>query len=454
MRKNQIILNSRDHRKKQTNRFLTILFIGFILAGGLYFLLHQRDVKISGMKFYYFDYQKNELVPVQKNFNASGSQEKAVKLVIEALSTPPEKSELISLIPAYSKIKSVQFQNDLCDIVFDSTILSEQVNTVSKEAAAVYSIVNTLTELPSIQKVKISIEGKKDPFFKRYISISEPLVRLVGPLPRGLNTLLYFYHEGLGSFIGEYREIPATEDQNQLASYIVNQLLLGSSHPKATSYFPGGTKLNKVTIENSVATIDFSKEIRRFSLGAEEELILVNCLALSLTELNTIRRIDFLVEGKEAYTLAGHVKTNQPVSRWYGLKDPQDTVLYFVTKQESMTYFLAQILQQDQKATPNEILLLLLKGPSAEDKENGIITDIPSQSKLSNLIPRENNELIVDISMEVNKYSSAQQEASSLKQVFLTLSENTDFNKVMFYFNGKNMESLPFGTDTSQFFSK
>lgn len=454
MRKNLIILNSREHKKKQTNRFLTVLFIGLIVSGGLYFLLHQRDVKISGMKFYYYDYQKNELVPVQKNFNATGSQEKAVKLVIESLSIPPEKSELISLIPAYSKIKSVQLQNELCDIVFESSILSEQVNTVSKEAAAVYSIVNTLTELPNIQKVKISIDGKKDPFFKRYITITDPLVRLIGPLPKGLNTLLYFYHEELDSFIGEYREIPATEDQNQLAFNIVNQLLLGSSHPKATSYFPGGTKLNNVTINNSIAAVDFSKEIRRFSLGAEEELILVNCLVLSLTELDSVSRVDFLVEGKEAYTLAGHVKTNQPISRWFGLKDPQDIVLYFVTKLESTTFFLAQIQHQDKKVSPNEILQLLLKGPTAEGRENGILTDIPSPTKLNGLIPRENNELIVDIGLEINKYSSAQQEASSLKQIFLTLSENTNFNKVMFYFNGKNMESLPFGTDTSQFFSK
>jgi len=454
MRKNQIILNTREYKKKQTSRFLTILFIGFILIGGLYFFLHQKDVKIAGMKFYYFDYQKNELVPVQKNFKTSGSQEKAVKLLIEQLAIPPEKSELISLIPAYAKVNSVEFRNDLCEIVFDSTVLSEQVNTVSKEAAAVYSIVNTITELPNIQKVKIVIDGKKDPFFKRYIPIFDPLVRLVGSLPVGKNTLLYFYHEPLNSFIGEYREIPFTEDQNQMASYVVNQLLLGSSHPKATSYFPDGTKLIKVTIDNSVATIDFSKEIRRFSLGAEEELILVNCLALSLTELNFVRRIDFLVEGKEAYTLAGHVKTNQPVSRWFGLKDPQDAVLYFVTKLDSMTYFLAQIHHRDQKATPAEILQLLFAGPSAEAKENGVVTDIPTQTKLNKLIPRENNELIVDISLEVNKYSSAQQEASSLKQIFLTLSENTDYYKVMFYFNGKNMESLPFGTDTSQFFAK
>lgn len=454
MRKSQIILNSREHKKKQTSRFLTIIFILFIAIGGLWLLFHQRDVQISGMKFYYYDLQKNELVPVQQSFSLSGSPEKAVKMVIEHLSLPPENSELVSLIPSYVKIKSVQIQNDQCDLVFDTTILSEQVNTVSKEAAAVYSIVNTLTELPNIQKVKMVIDGKKDPFFNRYISIEDPLVRLVGPLPKGYTTLLYFYHEGLGSFIGEYREVPATENQDQMASHIVNQLLLGSSHPKATAYIPGGTKLNQVRIQNSVATIDFSKEIRRFSLGAEEELILVNCLALSLTELNFIRRIDFLVEGKEAYTLAGHVATNQPIARWFGLKDPQDSVLFFVTKQESTTYYLASIIHQKQKLTPTEILNMLLKGPSAEEKENGYTTDIPTQTKLNSLLPRENNELIVDINLEVNKYSNVQQETSSLLQIFLTLSENTDFKKIMFYFNGKNMESLPFGTDTSQFFSK
>lgn len=454
MRKNQIVLNSREYKKKQTNRFFTILFILFIAIGGAWFLLHQRDVQISGMKFYYYDSQKNELVPVQKSFSSSGSPEKAVKMVIDNLSLPPENSELISLIPSYVKIKSVQIQNDLCELVFDTTILSEQVNTVSKEAAAVYSIVNTLTELPNIQKVKIGIDGKKDPFFNRYISIEEPLVRLVGPLPKGYTTLLYFYHEGMGSFIAEYREVPATEDQNQLASHIVNQLLLGPSHPKATAYFPGGTKLNQVKIQNSIATIDFSKEIRRFSLGAEEELVLVNCLALSLTEINSIRRIDFLVEGKETYTLAGHVATNQPIARWFGLKDPQDSVLFFTTKHESTSYYLASIIHQKQKLTPTEIINLLLKGPTAEQKENGIVTDIPTQSKLNGLLPRENNELIVDINLEVNKYSNAQQEMSSLKQIFLTLSENTDFKRIMFYFNGKNTESLPFGTDTSQFFSK
>lgn len=448
-----IILNTREYKKKQRSRFFIFLFlIGLLVVGG-YFLLHKKDIKLHASKLYFYDSTKQELVPINRDISLNGTMEKVIKLLLDNLSRVPDKSGFTTFIPAYARIKSATMNNEICTITFDPTILTEQIDSVVKESATVYSIVNTLTEIPQIKKVKIIIEGKKDPYFKRYISIQDPLVRLTGQLPKGMKTLLYFYHTPSDTYIAELREIPLSSEEKEEATHIINQLIIGPTQTDLNSFIPSGTKVLKTTIENGICTIDFSKEIRRFSYGAEEELTMINLIALSITELPSVERVGFLIEGKEIYTLAGHASVNKPIQRWYGTPD-HNCILYFTRKTDQVSLYTPSFRIIPDKPDPTKVLTLLLNGPTAKEKENGIISDIPSGTKLNGINPRENNELIVDLSIELNKFSNAQQEENFLRQIILTLYESTSFRKVMIYINGKNMESLPFGTDISKFLSK
>jgi germination protein M len=453
MRHAGIILNTKEYNKKQRSRFLVLFLVVAMLAVITYFFLHQKDVTINTSKLYFFDSAKQELVPISRKIELNGTMDKIIKVLIENLSLVPEKTSYLTYIPAYTKVKSVSMNNEVCTVTFEPTILTGQIDSVLKESATVYSIVNTLTEIPQIKKVKIVIEGKKDPYFQRYVSIQEPLVRLTGQLPKGVKTLLYFYHNATESYAAELREIPVSTDLATEATHVVNQLMIGPKQSDLTSYFPQGVKILKATVEDGICTIDFSKEIRRFAYGAEEELIIINLIALSVTELSGIERVAFLIEGKEVYTLAGHASIKKPIQRWYGTPE-HNCILFFTRKSEQVSLYQPSFRTIPDKIDPTKVLTQLFAGPTAKEKEDGCTTDVPTGTKLNAVNPKENNELIVDLSIELNKFANAVQEENFLRQIIMTITENTSFTKVMIYVNGKSIESLPFGTDISKFLTK
>lgn len=447
-----LILNSRGHQRKKRSFYLLIfLLLAFIVLG--FMILRQKSqVSVNSLRLYFYDTAKRELIPIQRDFEISGTQEKAIKTIIEQLSQPPEDKNLVSLIPSYTKVKSVTFHQDVCTVSFNDPSVSDLANTVVRESAAVYSLVNSITEFPGIQKVKIIIEGKSDSFFKRYFSIDQALPRLTGQLMQGMNTLLYFYHYPTDTMVGEFREIPDKASLDQAALDVVNQLIMGPDQKDLSSLLPQGTKVLGCKVENGICTIDFSKEVRRFSFGATEELALVNLLTLSLTELKGIERLSFRVEGKEVYTLGGHISVEKPIQRWYGsISSPAK--IYFMRKVQQSTGFTPLDRKLPNKQ-PEIIIQSLIEGSTAQEKENGITSDLPSGIKLIKAQANEQNELIVDLEVELSKFLNAQQEQNFIRQVVLSITENTSIQEIWFYFDGKKLEALPFGTDISRVFTR
>ncbi len=444
------VLNSRDYRKKKQSTFWIILILLLVVAGAFLLLRQQQQIVIQDIRLYFYDSANQELIPIERNIDISGTQEKAIKTIIEQLSLPPEN--LQSLIPAYTNVQSVSFQRDTCIITFQDLSVTELIDSVVKESAAVYSLVNSITEFPGIHKVQLKIDGKQDPYFHRYISIEHPLTRMTGQLMRGINTLIFFYHYPTDSIMAEFREIPQQESLDKAAFNVVNQLIIGSSQRDLNSLLPQGTQINRAWVENAICHIDFSKEVRRFSLGASEELALVNLLVLSLTEIEGIERVQFLVEGQNVFTLGGHMAVDKPLQRWYG-KDDFEARIYFLRKFQHHLSFVP-IERKTTSRQPEHIIQALIDGTTAAEKEQGISTDIPTGIKIIACYPNENNELIVDLEIELNKFLNAQQEQNFLRQMVLSITENTTMKHVRFFFDGKKLESLPFGTDTSRVFTR
>lgn len=449
-----VFTTEHDRARKRRSNFVILLSLLFLSFTLFYFIRHQKDISVSNIKLYFYDPKKLELIPIDTDIDFRGDFERVVKVIIEKLASPPENTLLKSFIPAYARVKSVSLSQDLLTITFFPEIVSSEIDSIVKESASVYSMVNSLTDLPDVRKVKIQIEGNTSGFFKRYIDITKPFSKLSGQLPKGRKTLIYFLNPSSQLYVGELREVLDVADSSLQAESVINQLIIGSDFKELVSLIPQGTKLLGVKIEGDIAYINFSKEIRRISLGAEGELDLVNLITLSLTELSNINRVQFLVDGKDTYSLGGHLSLNEPAKRWFGIKDEDDRIIYFTYKLEQKSLFAPVIKKVKKVGEINEVLNLLFGGISALEKDLGLTTNIPLQTKLISTHVRENNELLVDISVDVNKFLNALQEENFIRQIVLTVTENSSFESVKIYFNGRNLESLPFGTDVSKSFTR
>ncbi|MCC8168154.1 MAG: GerMN domain-containing protein [Clostridiales bacterium] len=82
------------------------------------------------------------------------------KLVIDQLTEGPKDSSLKSTLSTDTKLITISVVDGICYVNFDDTISSS--NTDINEELLLYSIVNSLTELSTVDKVQISINGSTD----------------------------------------------------------------------------------------------------------------------------------------------------------------------------------------------------------------------------------------------------------------------------------------------------
>lgn len=95
------------------------------------------------------------------------------KLVLEALlKGPPAGSKFLPFFPEGTRVLGVKITDGLAEVNLNRR--ATQLNVGSQgEALAVASIVNTLTKLPEIFKVKIIIEGEEVESLAGHVDLSE-----------------------------------------------------------------------------------------------------------------------------------------------------------------------------------------------------------------------------------------------------------------------------------------
>lgn len=97
------------------------------------------------------------------------------KLVVEKLVEGPATSGHYPTINPSTKINSVTVTDRICYVNLDEAFLSQPYNVTSD--VTIYSLTNSLVELPNINKVQISINGETSVFYKETVSLTNMFER-------------------------------------------------------------------------------------------------------------------------------------------------------------------------------------------------------------------------------------------------------------------------------------
>ncbi len=97
------------------------------------------------------------------------------KLIMEQLLAGPDNTGSKSAIPSGTKLVNVSVVEGVCYVSLDATFRNQDY-TVS-EAVVVYSIVNSLSELPTINKVQISVNGDTSGVYRDSFSLNDMYTR-------------------------------------------------------------------------------------------------------------------------------------------------------------------------------------------------------------------------------------------------------------------------------------
>ena len=120
-----------------------------------------------------------------------------------------------------------------------------------------------------------------------------------------------------GYLIRESHEVKYTRGT---AKKSLNELIDGQvTTPGACRVLPPDTSILDISINNGLATVDFSQEVLKAGVGCRMEELGIKSIVNTLTEFPGIKEVSFMVEGKldeRAMDWWGHVGLyNQPFSR-------------------------------------------------------------------------------------------------------------------------------------------
>lgn len=97
------------------------------------------------------------------------------KLIVEKLIDGPIGEGLYPTINSNTKIESVTVKDKICYVNLSEDFLNQQYNVLPE--VTIYSLVNSLVELESVNKVQIAINGDTGKVFREIIELSSPFER-------------------------------------------------------------------------------------------------------------------------------------------------------------------------------------------------------------------------------------------------------------------------------------
>ena len=111
---------------------------------------------------------------------------------------------------------------------------------------------------------------------------------------------LYFKNIETNSLIAEAKCIDVKALSKDPYTYLINLLIVGPENQKLESAIPEGTKINSCTLKGNTLYVDLSKEfIDNAPSGIKEESMVVYSIVNTLTELNEVSAVRFLINGEE-----------------------------------------------------------------------------------------------------------------------------------------------------------
>jgi spore germination protein GerM len=154
-----------------------------------------------------------------------------------------------------------------------------------------------------------------------------------GNVPHITVTLYYADAEGQ-TLVPTQREVPLADDPVAQGRQILTAQL-GPAPEPYVSVIPEGTTLRAFYVtERGDAFVDLSREVSANHPGGSfTELLTVYALVNAVTaNLPAIQRVQILIDGKEADTLAGHVDLRRPLQRDQSLVKEEGTTAEAATE--------------------------------------------------------------------------------------------------------------------------
>lgn len=284
-------------------RMKKIICILLVLLGSLWCLCACGEAKEDGenrYQVYYINNSETKIEPYEYEIPPATAGERVDKL-LEYLATPPEKMPCKAPLSLGFGLNSVKVEEEKVLLDVDSGYLNLSTTTEVLLRAA---IVKTLTQLPEIGYVCITVEGNQ-----LFDSMGDIIGFMSGELfisndGNEINTYeltkikLYFANEDGDKLVGTYREKHYSTN-TPLDRFVVEELIAGPSG-QLDGICPTinpDTKIISVMTKDGICYVNLDSNFLTVVNNVATE-VAVYSLVNSLVELNNINKVQILIDGE------------------------------------------------------------------------------------------------------------------------------------------------------------
>ncbi|MFI3312584.1 MAG: GerMN domain-containing protein [Eubacteriales bacterium] len=218
------------------------------------------------------------------------------QIVIEQLIAGPTDGGQYNALPEGAELLGISVNEEgLCTVNFSAEFIYNRPTTELMERITVFSVVNSLTELKTIDEVLILSEGEAIGQYL-YMDLSEPLVRdeniltLVRVDQGEADATIYVK----GATEEHLSAIPVglfAMNENDLPERLMVKLLQFEAVNGYEKPLPAGVALQKIVVTNGICYLDFNDVFLQWAGDSEGEFATVCSIVYSLTSLNSIQDV-------------------------------------------------------------------------------------------------------------------------------------------------------------------
>lgn len=259
----------------------------------------------------YFKNRDGYLVPVMRRIPW---EEGIARATLNNMIDSPELRDslsytgLLPIIPAGTEVTGIAIDEEtgICKISFSENFLNNE--SQSDEESLIKGVVYTLTEFPTIEKVKILVGGKELESLTHGTSIGSILERkdinLVGRPEDGKSKVLVYYKDKTDEDYQYF--IPMTIPTLAPEANVYSALdILFQGPPEGlglSSDMPQGTTLHGVEISNGTAYVDISYDIYEEESEQISFSNIIKNIGLTLSQFEEIEVVELLIDGETINT--------------------------------------------------------------------------------------------------------------------------------------------------------
>lgn len=224
---------------------------------------------------------------------------------IRQLILASEDSQFHSALPQGTKLLHIQTTDGICDVNFSEEFLKHAPQNYTKARLAVYAVVNTLTELPTVEQVRIFCNGQAISDYAG-LDLSRSLYRDESTIFQDQDNTeditLYLPCSGQSKLVG----IPTQVHRNRsrvLVSDVLRALLQLSAPAGCTNPFPEGSQALGSSVRDGLCNVTLSEDFIHCDDNPEQTRLAIWSLVTTLCSLPGVEQVKLTIRNGTLKTL-------------------------------------------------------------------------------------------------------------------------------------------------------